>query len=161
MRIVPYILYLLLISLHVIILNDATRIYTAWVNLPALMVLLVAVYKDDLAATWFGFFAGLIWAGGMPSQMGWYALTMAAVALAACFVRERLNLDSMRAKYLLVLGGVLVHNLFVLIISRSDAFLHLLWANVLLGALYTSIIGWIFFLIKEGRITVQRVKALF
>jgi len=160
-RIVPYILYLLLIALHVIILDDATRIYAAWINLPALIVLLVAVYKNDLTAAWFGFFAGLIWAGGLPSQIGWYALTMAAVALAACFVRERLNLDSMRAKYLLVLGGVLVHNMILLIISQSDAFLQLLWANVLLGALYTSVAGWLFFLIKEGRITVRRVKALF
>jgi len=161
MRIIPYILYLLLISLHAVILDDATRIYTAWINLPALIVLLVAIYKNDMAATWFGFFAGLIWAGALPSQMGWYALMTAAIALAACFVRERLNLDSMRAKYLLLIGGLLVHNLGGLIISRSDAFWHLLWSSVLLGAVYTSLFGWLFFLVKEEYLTVKRFKALF
>jgi cell shape-determining protein MreD len=161
MRIVPYILYLLMIALHAVVLDDATRIYTAGINLTALIVLLVAIYKDDLAATWFGFFAGLIWAGGLPSQMGWYALMTAIVALAACFVRERLNLDSMRAKFLLVFGGLFTHNLAALVISRSDGFWHLLWSSVLLGAIYTSILGWFFFLVKEGHLTAKRVKALF
>jgi hypothetical protein len=76
-------------------------------------------------------------------------------------VRERLNLESLRAKYLLLLGGLLVHNVAGLIILRVDGFWTLLWASALLGAIYTSIIGWLFFLVKEGRLTFARLRALF
>lgn len=161
MKLLPYILYLLIIALHRVILDDVTTIYVASINVTGLAVLLVAIYKENLTAVWFGFFAGLIWAGGLPSQLGWFALVTAALALGACYVRERLNLDSLRAKFLLVLGGLLVHNLAGLIISQADGFLTLLWASTLLGAIYTSIFGWLFFLFREGRITAQKVKALF
>jgi hypothetical protein len=161
MRIIPFILYLLLIAFHQEILKDVTAIYTASINLTALIVLLVAIYKDDLIASWFGFFAGLVAAAVLPWLLGWFALVTAALALGACYFRERLNLDSLRAKYLLVLGGVLIHNVAGLIILRVDSFFTLLWASALLGAVYTSIIGWIFFLVKEGRITPAKVKALF
>jgi hypothetical protein len=150
-----------LIALHVVILKEVTTIYAASINLSALLVLLVAIYKDDLVASWFGFFAGLLLSAGLPWLLGWYALITAALALGACYVRERLNLESLRAKYLLLLGGLLVHNVAGLIILRVDGFWTLLWASALLGAIYTSIIGWLFFLVKEGRLTFARLRALF
>ena len=162
MTVVPYILYLLLVAAHVVILRDLTTIYTAPLNLPALMVLLVALYKDDVQATWFGFLVGLVMAaGGPPSELGWQVLIMASLALVSCFVRLRLNLDSLNAKLLFVLGGVMLHNLIVLIIDGTDGFLFYVGSNALAGAVYTAVVAWLFFMIKERRLTVARVRALF
>jgi hypothetical protein len=161
-RVIPYLIYLLLIAFHVVILQDATSIYTAFLNLPALIVLVVAIYKDDLPATWFGFVAGLVaFAGGPPTQLGWQGLLMGALALIACQVRDRLNLESLRAKLMLVAGGILAHNTVVLLISRADGFLLSLATFVLAGAVYTSVAAWLFFLFKERVITIDRIKAIF
>ena len=162
MTVLPYILYLLVVAAHVVILREQTIIYTASLNLPALMVLLVALYKDDVQATWFGFLAGLVMAaGGPPSQLGWQALVMALLALVSYSVRLRLNLDSLNAKLLFVLGGVMLHNLIVLIIDGTDGFLFYVGSSALAGAVYTTVVAWLFFMIKEKRLTIARVRALF
>ena len=162
MRVIPYLIYLLLIAFHVVILQDATTIYTAYLNLPALIVLVVAIYKDDIPATWFGFVAGIVaFAGGPPSQLGWQGLLMGAIALVACQVRDRLNLESLRAKLLLVVGGLLFHNTAVLLIGQADGFLLSLATYVLAGTVYTAVAAWLFFLFKERVITIDRIKAIF
>jgi len=160
-RIIAYILYLLLIGMHMVIWKDVTSIFDVVINLPACLVLLVALYKDEVPVTWFGFLAGLVAAAGMPMHIGWYALLMAALALAASFVKERLNLDSLKAKLLLVLGGVFVHNVVTLIISGTDSLFILLGTSALTGAVYTTLIAWLFFLFKEGKLTVVKLKSIF
>lgn len=162
MTFVPYLLYLFLVGLHVVVLRDLTGLYTFELNLPAFIVMAVALYKEDVPATWFGFAVGLVLAaGGPPAALGWQALVMAVLALVACYVRERLNLDALKAKILLVFGGVLTHNIIVLVIGGGDGFLVNLLTVALAGAVYTTILAWLFFLIKERRITFQRVKAWF
>ena len=161
MRIIPFILYLFLIAMHEVISSDLTTVYTAVINLPALAVLLVATYKSEVVSIWFGFAAGVVIAAGMPDLMGWHALILSVLGLTAFHVRERLNLDSLYAKLLLILGGVLVHNVLVLIVTRSDEFLYLLWSRALVGGILTSLVAWFFFLIKEGHITYAKMKALF
>ncbi len=162
MTIIPYLIYLLLVALHVVILKDVTTIYAVPLNLSAFLVLAVTLYKDDVTAIWFGFFAGLVMAAsGPPSQLGWQALVMASLALVGCYVKVRLNLDSLKAKLIFVLGGIFLHNLAVLIISRTDGFFFYVVSYAITGAIYTTVIAWFFFMIKEKRITAARVKALF
>ncbi len=162
MTVIPYILYLLLVAAHVVILRDLTSIYAVPLNMPVLLVLLVALYKDDVKTTWFGFLAGLVMAaGGPPSLLGWQALIMASLALASCFVRIRINLDSLSAKLLFVFGGVTLHNLITLLLDGIDGFLYFLASSVLAGAIYTTVAAWLFFMFKERRLTVERVRALF
>lgn len=162
MRVIPYLIYLVVIAFHMVMLQSLTSIYTAVINLPALIVLMVAIYKDDIPATWFGFAAGIVaFSAGPPAQLGWQALLMAALALVACQVRDRLNLESLKAKLLLVIGGILIHNTVVLLISRADGFLLNLATFVLAGAVYTSVLAWLFFLFKERIVTVERIKSIF
>ncbi|MCK4460357.1 MAG: hypothetical protein KAW46_01055 [candidate division Zixibacteria bacterium] len=160
-RAIPFVLYLLLIALHEVMLRDITTVLTAEINLAALIVLTVAVYKPELVATWFGFAAGLVLAAGMPDLIGWHTLWLAGLGLLAYHTRERLNLDSLYAKLLLILGGILLHNVMVLITFGAEDFWFLLVTAALPGAVYTTLIGWLFFLVKEGRITWTRIKALF
>jgi rod shape-determining protein MreD len=161
MRIVPYLLYLLLIAGHATILRDLTSIYGVTVNLTALMVLLVAVYKSELTSLWFGLAAGLVMAAGIPSQLGVQALIMTALAVGAFHARERLNLDSFYAKLLLVIGGVVLHNIALLVLQPGPGFWFLLLTVALPGALYSSLLGWVFFLLKEKRFNWQSIKAIF
>jgi cell shape-determining protein MreD len=100
-------------------------------------------------------------AGAPPAQLGWHGLIMAGLALVACRVRERLNLDSLRARLLLVLGGLLTHNVIVLLISQADGFLINVFTYALAGAVYTTLLAWFFFLVKERIITVEKIRTIF
>ncbi len=160
-KIFPFILYLLLIALHQVILRDATAIYEASFNLPCLIVLLVATYKSEMVGVWFGFAAGLVVMAPSPPGLGWQALALAVLALITHYCRERLNLESIRSRLLLVFGGVVVHNAVTLVIQESIAAPYLLGVAVLTGAAYTTLFGWVFFLFKDEVITLQKVKALF
>jgi len=160
MRFIPYFLYLLLIGMHQVIWRDMTSIYGAAVNLAALMVLGVALYKSEVIACWFGFAAGIVLAAGFPNVMGWHALTLAALGLAAYHVKERLNLESFYTKLLLMFVGILLHNILASVI-QSDRYFYQLWLNALAGAIYTTVIAQIFFLFKEGVVTAKKIKSIF
>ncbi len=160
-RLIPYLLYLILTGAHVVILAQISSIYSVQINLAALLVLLVAIYKSELAGAWFGFFVGLVLSAGTPGLVGWHALWMTVLAVAAFHARERLNLDSLYAKLLLVLSGVLLHNILVLITTGATDFWYQFLTSAIPGAIYTAVAAWLFFLIKEDRITVKKIKALF
>ncbi|MDH3889850.1 MAG: hypothetical protein OEV49_02100 [candidate division Zixibacteria bacterium] len=160
-RALPFVLYLFLMGLHVVVLSGVTAIYTAQINLAALLVLAVAVYKSELVATWFGFAVGLVLASGSPDLVGWHVLWLAGLGLAAYHARERLNLDSLYARLLLIVGGVFLHNILILLTNGGVDFWYQLTAIALPGAVYTALPAWLFFLIKEGRITITKIKALF
>lgn len=160
-KFIPFILYLLLIAMHNVIFRDATAICTASIDLPGLLVLIVAIYKREIVATWFGFAAGLVMAAERPDLFGWHALVLAALGLAAYHVRERVNLESCYAKLLLIFGGVLIHNALWLAIYGGQGFMYLFVVSAMTGAAYTTVVGWVFFLFKDNKITWQKIKALF
>jgi cell shape-determining protein MreD len=160
-RLIPYLLYLLLVGLHQVILKDVTMIYNAAINVPAFLVLAIAIYKSETSATWFGFLVGVVLAGGMHYRIGWHALILASLALATFHFRQRLNLDSMYSRVMLITGGVFVYNILALVVDQPDAFIYQLWSNALLGAVYTALVVWGFFLFKDGKITFQKLKAIF
>lgn len=160
-RTLPFILYLLLVGLHVVVIESATAVYTARINLAAMMVLAVAIYKPELVVIWFGFAVGLVLSAASPALVGWHALWLAGLGLVAFQTREKLNLDSLYAKLLLVAGGVFLHNVMVLITNGAVDFWYQLAVNALPGAVYTTVPAWLFFLFKEGRITGAKIKAMF
>ena len=161
MRVIPYILYLFLVGVHTVFLRDLTSIYTADLNLAALIVLAVALYKNELAVAWLGFFVGLTLSAGSPGHMGWIALMYAALGLVAFRVRERLNLESPYAKLLLVFCGVFLVNVLTLPLAGGDAFIIRLLSTALTGAIYTTVVGYVFILFKEGVITIKKIKSIF
>lgn len=160
-RTLPFVLYLMLVGLHIVVIDNATAIYTARINLAAMIVLAVAIYKPELVATWFGFAVGLVLAANSPALIGWHALWLAGLGLVAYRAREKLNLDSLYAKLLLIVGGVLLHNILILFTTGAVDFWYQLAVVALPGAIYTALPAWLFFLFKEGRITLAKIKALF
>lgn len=161
MRAVPYILYLLLIAMHQVIWRDVTSIFGVTINLAALIVVLVALYKTEMIAVWFGFLAGVVMAVGNPVMIGWHGFALVALGLAAFHVSERLNLESLYARLLLVSSIVSIHSLLKLLINQTDGLFYLFWTSVIPGTVYTTVLALLFFAVKERKITVQRLKAFF
>ena len=83
------------------------------------------------------------------------------IGVSANHVRRLLNLDSIYAKLLLMLSGVLVHNVLRVVVDQADGFIYLLWSSVLPGAVYTAALTWLFFALKEGLITYKKLRAIF
>ncbi len=161
-RVIPYLLYLVLIAAHEEILRDAVAIYGAEINLSGLIVLLVAMYKSERTAMWFGFAAGIVMAAGLGPAMGWQALVLAALGVAVFQVQHHLDLTSVASRLLVVFGGVVIHNTLSLIIMEGTEGLgHSFLARAFPGAVYTMLLAWLFFLVKDKRITYQKIKALF
>jgi rod shape-determining protein MreD len=160
-KLLPYTLYLLLIALDQTILKDILAIYGVSINVTALLVLSVALYKSEVTAIWFGFAAGLIMAAGRSATIGWHVGLLAFIGVTAFHIRERLNLDSLYAKLLLIFGGTLLHNILVLLIDQTEGFIFLLWANAVPGAVYTSLVALVFFAVKERMVTYQKIREIF
>lgn len=160
-RLVPYLFYLILLAAHQVVIRDLTAVGSASINLVALILGLVSLYKSESTVMWFGFFGGLMVSAGNPSAVGWHALSLALIGLVAVELRARLNLDSLMAKLLLIAAVVLIHNIASLVIAQTG---NLFWELLLVclpGTLYTVSIGWVFFQIKEKRITTEKIKANF
>ncbi len=160
-RVLPYFLYLLLIAMHEVIWKDIAGLYFMALNITAMIVVMVATYKTETAAAWFGFLAGLVLAATQPTTMGWHAILLAAMGVGVYHIRERLNLESIYSKLLLIVGAVLAHNIVSLFINGTDRFFYMLWVYCLPSAAYTSAAAWVFFLFKERIITAQKLKSVF
>lgn len=161
MRIIPYLIYLLLVGLNQVIFRDLVSIYGAAIDVTALTVLLVAIYKSEETSAWYGFFCGIVAFADFAGILGWYALVTAGLGVVGYHVRNRLNLDSLYTRILLVFGGVLVYNVVVLIIGGGYGFLHQVWSNALPTAVYTTMVAVLFFLFKDGRITFRKLRSIF
>lgn len=161
MRIIPYLIYLLIIGLNQVVLRDSTAIYGANFNLAAFLVVAVALYKSEVTSAWFGFAAGVVVSAGNPDLIGWHSMIFTLLGVIAYNVKERVNLESLYSKLLLIFGGVLIENTVALLIVGPDAFFSRLWSVSLAGAVYTVVIATIFFLFKEGIITAQKARSIF
>ena len=160
-RLLPYILYLLLLGGHQVVFGDLTSFFGARISLAPLLIVLVALYKAELTAVWFGFFVGLVATVGAPSAMGAQALVAAALGMAAYQTRVRLNIESLYSRLLLLLGIVLMYNLSWLMINRTEGEV---WFSILYAVgntVFTTFVGWAFLLIKDGRLTIHRLKSIF
>lgn len=160
-RVIPFICYLVLIAMHQVITRDLTTVFGFTINLAVLVVIIVAIYKTEMISLWFGLVVGLVLAAGLPDRIGWMALLMAFVGVASFHMRTRLNLDSVYSKLLLVLGGVLVFNILSLFVYQYDKVLLLAVTDALGSAVYTTILAWLFFLIKEHHLTVEKLRSIF
>ena len=161
MKLIPYFIYLLLIGFHDVIGRDVTSIYGCSINISALVVLLVAYYKSEVAAAWFGLAVGLVVSAGRPELLGWTSGIFVVIVVVAYNVKDRLNLDSMYARLLLVFGGVLVVNTLMYTQTGGERFWLELATQILPGAVYTTVVGWLFFLVKDGHLTYQKTKSIF
>lgn len=160
-RLIPYAAYLYLIAIHQELTSSLLAVHEVHVNLTALIVSLVALYKDDYEAMWFGFAAGIVFSAGTAPWIGWYALVLSLIAVVISRVKFRLNMDSVYARLLVVAGAVLAHEILLTVQLGQAEFYWKLLTVALPSTVYTSLWAWLFFKIKDGKITWARVKELF
>ena len=60
MRAIGYLLYLILIAFHEVILRGGTSIAGVSINLPAIIVFSVALYRSEAEAVWFALIAAMV-----------------------------------------------------------------------------------------------------
>lgn len=161
MRIIPYIFYLFLLALHLILIKDITTIYGASIDLTVLMITLVALYKSETATLWFAFCAGIIAGSIRLDLMPWEMLSLVIPALSVNQIGTRINLESVTSRLILMAGFLLIHQSIVTLVISSSDFPTLIYKAILPGTIYTLIIGGIIFQTIDGRITWKRIKTLF
>lgn len=157
-RLIPYVVYLIIIAMHQVLLNELVSVFDFTINVTALIVLLVSMYKSETTALWFACIAGVVASAGQPELMGWYCLSLSALALTATQVREHLDIDTLMAKLVVIFGGTLLFNIVLLIMEGWGSFFYFLFLQAIPGAIYTTIVGWIFLIIKGKYITRQTIE---
>ena len=163
-RAIPYILYLFLIAAYRTLLADVFSIGPAEIYLTPLLVMLVALHKEYATSLWFGFTAGIVFDAMDPSHMGIQMVILAFLGVVTSQAKERFNLESMKSLMLLLTIGLLIFSLpYTLIYTTSGVreFGRLFIRVAIPSVAYTAVIGWLFFMIKTGRISYQKVKELF
>lgn len=163
-RIIPYILYLYLIACYRTLLVEPLSIGDVQIYLTPLIVMLVALHKDHITALWFGFAAGIVYDTMDPSHMGVQIIVLATMGLITAQAKERFNLESLTSLILLLSIGVLFFSIpHTLLYSTSGVseFGRLFLRIAIPGVLYTSFVGWLFFMLKTGRISYKKLKELF
>lgn len=160
MHFVPYLLYLFLIAFYRTILADFLSIGPVEILLVALIVIMVALDKDYLTSLWFGFAAGLIYDAPDPAHFGVHMVLLSFLGILTVRAKERFNLESRVGRVLLIAAGLFVYAIpYVLIYdSGGGDFLRLLLRSVIPSVLYTSLIAWIFFVIKYNAVSRKKLK---
>lgn len=164
MRIIPYILYLLLIAFFRINLSDIFAIGGIEIILTPLLVILVALYKEPIEAVWFGFAAGLVYDATDPSHLGIQMLILSLMGVATAHIKERFNLDSLKSRVVIVGIALIIYAIphtLIYTTSGTSEFLRLMFYVTLPSAIYTTIVAWIFFLFRAGHLSYGKLKSLF
>lgn len=143
MTLFPYIGLLFLIGFFEVILRAPMTLWNAQLELPIMLVVLVAMYQDDMTALWFGFFAGLVAGAGNIVLVGASSLIFGGIGFASYLLRYRLNLASRSARLLLVVVAVLLFRLAFLMIDPAQRQLPMIWLQILPSLLLSTIVAWI------------------
>jgi len=164
MSVIPYVVYLLIIACYRTLLVGWLSVGQAQIDLAALIVLLVALKKEDMEAVWFGFAAGIVYDAPDPGRLGVHALIFIVMAVATLQARERLNLDSIQSRMILILAGLIFYSIPYTLIyptSGSSEFFRSLWSAALPSIIYTAVLAWIFFMVQSGRLSYARIRSIF
>jgi hypothetical protein len=161
MRAIPYILYIYLITFHETILVEGISIFGISIDPYVLLVALVGLYKTDLEAFWFAFAVGIVAGSVRLDLMPYQVLVLTAIGVAVNELSVRINLDSVASRIIILAGAVIVHKSIMTLLISADQFPYMLVRYIVPGAAYTMLAGFLFFMIKDGRVTWQRIKTLF
>jgi len=161
MRVVPYIVYLFLLSFFEVILVEPLSIGAAHIALAPLMISLVAIYKSQTVAIWFGAAVAFVVNTGAPDAAAVGMIVAALIALGANYFKSRLNLESLPAKIAVVGVGCLLFELArVTFLSTADVF-YVYAVDSLPSTVYTSVVAYVFFLFKDRYISYARIREVF
>ena len=149
MNIIPYILMLILVAAFQALLSPFSSFLGISINLPMLLVLMVAWRKAELVTLWFACGVAIVASAGIPLIMGWQVLFMSAIAAGVFYGKGRLNAESLAAQLSVLFAGVLVHNVCTLVVERADNLPYQLWRTAMAGAVYTLVVVTVVFYLRD------------
>ena len=157
---IGYLLYLVLIAFHEVIFRGATSIAGCSIDLTAIIVFSVALYRTEGETVWFALIAAMVMSAGVPLSMGYHALTLMVISVVIFHAREQLNIESMVTRLAMLIMGVLLHNILMLAFLRPPDFFHQLWRFALPGTVYTGAISYLIYTLIVARFSGQRSRSL-
>jgi rod shape-determining protein MreD len=122
-------------------------IYGARPDLAMLVLIFIAGSAGPAESILYGFFIGFIQDVYTPEFLGFNSFTMSVMGFALGKVKETLTVENYSVKTLLTLSACLVHDLIYISLYTTFDFsllLKLFLKNSLPGALYTSILAFVF-----------------
>ena len=159
MKIITYILFLFLLAFHRTILSEVTSIYGAIIDLSAMMVALIGIYKSESTALWFAMAVAIVSGSQNLELMPWEMLILGFCALMANQVSNRVNLESMTSRVMIIAAVVFIHRLILLVVISPELIIYLLYRDILPCMIYTVIVSWVFFHVKDSKITFGKAKS--
>jgi hypothetical protein len=160
MKFIPYIFYLYVLAFYNTVLSDLFSIYGVNLDLPLLMVTIIALYRTETTALWFAIGVAVISAIQRLDMMPWEILALGGIAVVANQVSLRMNLESIASRLIVLAVFLLIHNVFITLVMSFDNFPFVLYRYILPGTIYTMFLGWLVFLFKDGLFSLRKVKAL-
>jgi rod shape-determining protein MreD len=160
MKYIQAVFLLILVAFHESIFSGATDILGVTINLPAMLVVAVALHHAESDAIWFALAVGIVAGAVMPATMGWQALIFVILAIGAYHARERLNLDSPLARLSLIIGGVLAHNIVNIFIIQPEDLVYQIWRFALTGTLYSALVASAFYVFRQSTTSGRRTRMM-
>ncbi|PWB67670.1 hypothetical protein C3F09_13060 [candidate division GN15 bacterium] len=156
MRAIGYLLYLVLIAFHEVIFRGATSIAGVSINLPAIIVFSVALFRSEAETVWFALAAALVMSAGTPLSMGFQVLAMVLISLAIYHAREQLNVEALVTQLAMLIVGVLIHNSLTLAFTKPSDFWFQMARFTLPGTIYTGAVAYLIYTVIIGRFSSRR-----
>lgn len=163
MRYLPYVLYLFIIACDRTILTNLTAIGSAHIYVVALLVIWVGLYQSYLTVLWFAVAAGFVFGAADPSRMGAQMLLLVVLGAIVSVAKDRLNLDSLRSRFLLMLGGLIIYAVpYAILYPAGDGgeIGRTLVRIVLPSLAYSAGIAWLVLLYQRRRLMAAKHKAI-
>jgi rod shape-determining protein MreD len=161
MKLVPYILYIYLITFHETILSDIISIYGVILDIPLIIIVLVALYKTEDEAVRFAFCVGIVISSTAIGTMPYKIAILTIIAVIVNQLSVRINLESIASRIIILGSAVLLYRAINALFTFEPEFFYILIRYILPAVAYSLVAGLVFFMIKDRLITWQKIKALF
>jgi hypothetical protein len=161
MKIIPYLFYLYVLAIYNTILSDIISIYDVTIDLAAVMVGLIALYKSESVAVWFSLMAAFVVGTPRLELVPWEMVVLAISALIINRASNRINLEAVSSRLLMLAALILVHGTIMALLTSRGELVYMVYRMVLPVTAYSLLLGWLFFLFKDGHITWKKMKAIF
>ncbi|MBN4076125.1 hypothetical protein JYT16_00245 [Gemmatimonas aurantiaca] len=160
-RLLPYVLYLFLIAFHQTLVGDLFAIWGVDISSGALAIMLVALYKPQTVAVWFGAAVALLITSGDSIAAAITMVIASSLAVGAEYFKGRLNLESMTARLSVVFVGCLVFETTAALLFSGTGLVYMWFRFTIPTVVYTTLWGALFFMVKDGVISRARFTKLF
>lgn len=161
---IPYAVYLFAIAFFRPQEHHIFSIFGAEIFVAPLIIIILSLNKSASLALWFGAIAGLVYDSYDPSHMGVHLLLLAGLGLAASVFKTQFNLDSIKNRMIFIMAGLLLYSIpYVLIYKTSGTseFIFGFLTVSLPGAIYSALVGGLFFLMSSDLLSFKKIKAMF